>query len=54
MGPGFIQITRFGKFEARERSACEGVNPQTGEKMHIAAKKVPSFSAANALKESIR
>ena len=49
-----IQITGFGKFEARERSAREGVNPQTGEKMHIAPKKVPSFSAGNALKESIR
>ena len=48
-----VQITGFGKFEARERSAREGVNPQTGEKMHIAAKRVPSFSAGNALKDSI-
>ena len=39
---------------ARERSAREGVNPQTGEKMMIAAKRVPSFSAGNALKDSIR
>ena len=44
-----VQITGFGKFEARE-----GVNPQTGEKMMIAAKRVPSFSAGNALKDSIR
>ena len=49
-----VQITGFGKFEARERAAREGVNPQTKEKMHIAAKKVPSFSAGNGLKDSIR
>ncbi len=49
-----VQITGFGKFEARERAAREGVNPQTKEKMQIPAKKVPSFSAGNALKDSIR
>ena len=49
-----IQITGFGKFEARERSAREGVNPQTKEKMQIPAKKVPSFSAGNSFKEAIR
>ncbi len=49
-----VQITGFGKFEARERSAREGVNPQTKEKMEIPAKRVPSFSAGNALKNSIR
>ena len=49
-----IQITAFGKFEARERSAREGVNPQTKEKMQIPAKKVPSFSAGNSFNEAIR
>ena len=49
-----VQITGFGKFEARERAAREGMNPQTKEKMAIPAKKVPSFSAGNVLKESIR
>ncbi len=48
-----VQITGFGKFSVRERSAREGRNPQTGEKMHIAASKVPSFSAGNALKGAI-
>ena len=48
-----VQITGFGKFYAREQKAREGVNPQTGEKMHIAARKVPAFSAGNGLKESI-
>jgi hypothetical protein len=37
----------------RERKAREGRNPQTGQKMKIAAQKVPAFSAGNALKEAI-
>jgi DNA-binding protein HU-beta len=37
----------------RERKAREGRNPQTGEKMKIAASKVPAFSAGNALKEAV-
>ncbi len=48
-----VQITGFGKFSVRERKAREGRNPQTGEKMKIAASRVPSFSAGNALKEAI-
>jgi nucleoid DNA-binding protein len=37
----------------RERKAREGRNPQTGQKMRIAAQKVPAFSAGNALKEAV-
>jgi DNA-binding protein HU-beta len=48
-----VQITGFGKFSVRERKAREGRNPQTGEKMRIAAQKVPAFSAGNALKEAV-
>ena len=48
-----VQITGFGKFSVRERKAREGRNPQTGEKMKIAASKVPTFSAGNVLKEAI-
>ncbi len=48
-----VQITGFGKFSVKERKAREGRNPQTGEKMKIAASKVPSFSAGNALKEAV-
>jgi DNA-binding protein HU-beta len=50
---GEVQITGFGKFSVKERKAREGRNPQTGEKMKIAAQKVPAFSAGNALKEAI-
>ena len=48
-----VRITGFGKFSVRERQAREGRNPQTGEKMKIAASKVPSFSAGNALKAAL-
>ena len=48
-----VRITGFGKFSVKERKAREGRNPQTGEKMKIAASKVPAFSAGNALKEAV-
>ena len=48
-----VQIPGFGKFSVRERKAREGRNPQTGQKMKIAAQKVPAFSAGNALKEAV-
>ena len=48
-----VQITGFGKFSVRERKAREGRNPQTGQKMRIAAQKVAAFSAGNALKEAV-
>jgi len=48
-----VQITGFGKFSVKERRAREGRNPQTGQMMKIAAQKVPSFSAGNALKEAV-
>jgi DNA-binding protein HU-beta len=48
-----VQITGFGKFSVKERKAREGRNPQSGQKMMIAAQKVPAFSAGNALKEAV-
>ena len=48
-----VQITGFGKFSVRERQAREGRNPQTGQKMKIAAHRVPAFSAGNVLKEAV-
>jgi DNA-binding protein HU-beta len=48
-----VRITGFGKFSVKERRAREGRNPQTGQKMKIAASRVPSFRAGNALKEAI-
>ena len=48
-----VRITGFGKFSVRERKAREGRNPRTGEKMRIAASRVPAFSAGNTLKEAV-
>ena len=45
-----IQIPGLGTFEARERSAREGRNPQTGETIQIAATTAPGFKAATAFK----
>ena len=42
---GEINFTGFGKFSVADRSARQGVNPQTGEKIQIAASRVPRFSA---------
>ncbi|MBR8703671.1 HU family DNA-binding protein [Porphyromonas levii] len=44
-----IAILGFGTFSVSERAAREGVNPQTGKKMKIAARKVVRFKAGAAL-----
>jgi DNA-binding protein HU-beta len=51
---GEINFTGFGKFSVADRGARQGVNPQTGERIQIAASKVPKFSAGSALKKSIK
>ncbi|MGI8661220.1 MAG: HU family DNA-binding protein [Thermoleophilaceae bacterium] len=51
---GEINFTGFGKFTVAERGARQGVNPQTGEKIQIAASRVPRFSAGSALKKSVK
>ena len=47
------QLVGFGTFEVRERAAREGVNPRTGDKIKIAASKVPAFKAGSALKDAV-
>jgi DNA-binding protein HU-beta len=51
---GDVNFTGFGKFSVAERGARQGVNPQTGERIQIAASKVPRFSAGSALKKSVK
>ena len=51
---GEVSFTGFGKFTVAERGARQGVNPQTGEKIQIAASRVPRFSAGSALKNSVK
>ena len=49
-----ISFTGFGKFSVADRSARQGVNPQTGERIQIAASRVPRFSAGSALKKAVK
>jgi DNA-binding protein HU-beta len=51
---GEVNFTGFGKFTVAERGARQGVNPQTGERIQIAASKVPRFSAGSALKGAVK
>jgi DNA-binding protein HU-beta len=49
-----IAITGFGKFSVTHRGAREGINPSTGERIHIAASKAPRFSAGTKLKDAVK
>lgn len=49
-----VQLVGFGSFKTSERKARSGRNPRTGEAVTIPAKRVPSFTAGNALKESVK
>ena len=49
-----VTFTGFGKFSVAHRAARTGVNPRTGERLAIAASKVPKFSAGSALKQAVR
>lgn len=48
-----IQLIGFGTFEASERAAREGRNPQTGEAITIPASVVPKFKPGKAFKEAV-
>ena len=48
-----VRLTGFGSFLVRERIARAGINPQTGEKIQIAASKVVAFKAGEILKEKV-
>lgn len=48
-----VQLVGFGTFEVRERAERTGINPQTREKITIAATKTPAFKAGSALKEAV-
>ena len=51
---GEVSFTGFGKFTVADRGARQGVNPQTGERIQIAASRVPRFSAGSALKNAVK
>ena len=48
-----VQLIGFGTFSDSERPAREGVNPRTGQKVTIAAKKVAKFKAGAELADAV-
>ena len=48
-----VTFSGFGKFSVSQRSAREGRNPATGEKIQISASRVPKFTPGAGLKKSI-
>lgn len=49
-----VTLVGFGTFSVSKRKARKGRNPQTGEVIKIAAKKVPVFKAGKGLKDSVK
>jgi len=49
-----VSVPGFGKFSVVKRAARTGINPRTKKKIKIKATKAPKFSAAKALKESVK
>ena len=48
-----VAVPGFGTFKVTKRAARQGINPRTGEKIQIAAKTVPKFSAGKGLKDAV-
>lgn len=48
-----VSIVGFGTFKVGDQAARTGVNPATGEKINIPAKKAPKFKAGKAFKEAV-
>ena len=48
-----VSIAGFGIFSVKGRAARMARNPKTGEQVKVAAKKVPKFRAAKALKDAV-
>jgi DNA-binding protein HU-beta len=48
-----VQLIPFGSFVVRDRKARTGRNPQTGEVLKIAARRVPAFTPGKGLKDAV-
>ncbi len=49
-----VQLVGFGTWQVKEKAAREGINPATGQKIKIDAKKVVKFKAGSALEGLIK
>lgn len=48
-----VRLAGLGTFEARDRAARTGHNPQTGATLQIPAKKAPAFRPGTAFKNAV-
>lgn len=48
-----VQLVGFGTFETKERGARTAKNPRTQEVVEVAASRVPTFKAGQALKVKV-
>lgn len=51
---GTAAFVGFGSFSAANRSARPGRNPQTGEPLHLSARRVPKFTPGTTFKAKVR
>jgi DNA-binding protein HU-beta len=49
-----VALPGFGRFHVAARGARQGVNPRTGERIQIAASRVPRFTAGSSLKSAVK
>ena len=49
-----VTLVGFGTFQAANRKARRGVNPQTRQSIQIPAKKVPKFAPGKGLREKVK
>lgn len=49
-----VVLTGFGTFSVRSRQQRVGRNPKTGDKITLAARKAPGFTAGKTLKKAVR
>jgi len=48
-----IKVSGFGNFEVKQKDARRGRNPQTGEAITIAARKVLTFKPSTLLRQAV-
>lgn len=48
-----VELRGFGSFKVKDRRSREGRNPKTGDKVSVAAKRVPYFKAGKELRERV-
>jgi DNA-binding protein HU-beta len=49
-----VSISGFGTFKVKVRKARTAINPRTGEKVEVPAKKVAKFTPSKNLKDAIK